>query len=103
MSKDIEHLIKLVNPNPNPYITYDSIISSSEFGRVYEDFVREDDKTFMMFKNPSLNDNMPASEDSSYNVYKDIINNCFVLTYNLHNIKPYTVKDIQHMNLLIFN
>jgi len=103
MSKDIEYLINLVNPNPNPYVTYESIISSVEFGRVYEDFIRSEDKTFMMFTNPSLNDNMPFINDKTYYACKDEINKCFTLTYNLHEVRPYTVKDIQNMDLLIFN
>ena len=66
MSKDIDGLIKLVNPSPNPYVSYDDIVNDTEFGRVYEDYVKSEDKTFVLLQNPSLNLNMPESQDSTY-------------------------------------
>lgn len=92
MSKDIDGLIKLVNPNPNPYVDYEGIISSTEFGRVYEDYIKEEDKTFVLLQNPSLNTNMPLAGSTTYSTSMAIVGSAgvFTLTYNLLTMKPYT-------------
>lgn len=59
MSKDIDNFIKLINPNPDPYLDYDKIVEEFAHGRVYEDYNRDEDKTFKSISNPSLNPNSP--------------------------------------------
>ena len=59
MSKDIDGYIKLVNPNPDPYLDYDKIVEEFAHGRVYEDYKSGEDKTFKSISNPSLNPNSP--------------------------------------------
>lgn len=58
MSKDLSYSEKLVNPNPNPYLDYDTISEDGMFGRVYEDYIADYDKTYKLIKAPALNDNM---------------------------------------------
>ena len=59
-AKDIDDFIKLVNPNPNPYLDYDSIMEEVAHGRVYEDYNKNEDKTFRLVLNPALNSNSPS-------------------------------------------
>ena len=62
-SKDIDDAIKLVNPNPNPYLDYEKITEDLAFGRVYEDYNPSEDKTFKVISNPALNPNSPRDCD----------------------------------------
>ena len=58
MSKDLSYSEKLVNLNPNPYLDYDTISKDGMFGRVYEDYLADYDKSYKLIKAPALNDNM---------------------------------------------
>lgn len=105
MSKDIDGLIKLVNPNPNPYVSYEDIISCTEFGRVYEDYIKEEDKTFVLLQNPSLNTNMSLVGGTTYFTSMAIVGDIgmFTLTYNLLAMKPYTQHDLSNIDMLVYN
>jgi hypothetical protein len=54
VSKDIDEEIGLVNPNPNPYFDIDDIRKNYVFGRVYENYNPDEDKTLAIIKNPLL-------------------------------------------------
>ena len=58
MSRDLDYGERLVNPNPNPYLDYEAITKDGMFGRVYEDYLVDYDKTYKLITAPAMNDNM---------------------------------------------
>jgi hypothetical protein len=54
-----------VNPCPNPYLDYEAIVEDTAFGRVYEDYQADEDKTFRLVINPSLHPNSPTQASYS--------------------------------------
>ena len=56
--RNIDAYIGNTNPNPDPYFDADDINENEKFGRVYEDYLDEHDRTFMTVENDSLNSNM---------------------------------------------
>ena len=59
---------------------------------MYEDYVKEEDKTFVLLQNPSLNTNMPLAGSTTYSTGMAIVGSTgvFTLTYSLLTMKPYT-------------
>jgi hypothetical protein len=45
-SRNIDDIIKRVNPTPDPYFTIEDIKNNHVFGRVYEEYNVDMDKTF---------------------------------------------------------
>lgn len=108
MSKDIDSIVKLVNPNPNPYFDFDLMLENSAFGRVYEDYSKEDQKTFGFVSLPSLNNNMPPDDGTTRPLYRTTIQHDtheFVFTLDMQRINkvPFTQKDFQNIELLVYN
>lgn len=110
MSKDLDYYISLVNPNPNPYFDYDSIVSSIIFGRVWEDYDsrNNEDKTFVQLYNPSLNKNMPVNDGSytsKYALYDFTTAKAYELTWSLDQLTyvPFNQHDYETLEILIFN
>lgn len=102
-SKDIERYIELVNPDPDPYFDYESVRENTEFGRVYEDYKAEFEKTFTLIENPSLNFNSPASYGSRYSIYST--GNKFIWTINLNRLNPtpFGIHDLKTMQVIVYN
>ena len=63
-SKNIDDLIEMVNPTPNPYFTMEEISTNHVFGRVYEDYVSDYDKTAKIIGNPPIHNNIPSTLSS---------------------------------------
>ena len=108
MSKDIDNYIAMVNPNPDPYFSYDTILSNTVYGRVWEDYNPSEDKTFIQITNPSLNGNSPTFDSSNPYKYSTAANwelNIFELTWHMNNIPmtPYNSHDYETMQILIYN
>lgn len=57
-SKNIDRYVDNTNPNPDPNFNLDSFVGNKKFGRVYEDYLEEYDKTFVVTENEALNSNM---------------------------------------------
>jgi len=102
-SKDIERYVELVNPNPDPYFDYQSVKENTEFGRVYEDYKVEFEKTFTMIENPSLNFNSPAQYGKKYSI--ESTPNQFVWTINLNRLNPtpFGIHDLKTMQVIVYN
>ena len=112
-AKDIDDFIKLVNPNPNPYLDYDSIMEEVAHGRVYEDYNKNEDKTFRLVLNPALNSNSPSEFSYSglntdllvsYNDGDDYIQYQILLDqiYKPGGV-PYSDVDYKNLKLLVYN
>lgn len=63
-SKDIDDAIAAVNLSVDPYFDFSKISSNYVFGRVYEDYDRNLDKSLIYFANPSINDNPVEGVDA---------------------------------------
>jgi len=57
MAKDISKEISYVNPNPNPYLDSDAILSSFANARVYQDYDGYVDETFKTVDNELIGGN----------------------------------------------
>lgn len=90
--RNIDKYISNTNPNPNPYFDSGDIGENEKFGRVYEDYLEEYDKTFTTFENVSLNSNMEG--------YCRIDGTGYEWTVDLKNIDDGAVDDFK---ILIFN
>lgn len=111
-SKNIDNEIGMINTDVDPNFDYDTILKDYTFGRVYEDFDINEDKSLISFTNPILNNwytneitwqiNLQSklkelgrtSEYTSDN-YKDLK----LIVYNKENLghNPYFVCDLQKM------
>lgn len=109
-SRNIDNIIKLVNPTPNPYFTMDDISEKYTFGRVYEDYLASDNKTLKLLDNPPINivsteidyENPPAQGWISV----DTDDKCFTWSIPLTKQFPtveYNEKDFQTIKLVMFN
>lgn len=113
MSKDIDDIIGLVNPSPDPYLDYEKIVENDVFGRVYEDYNAKEDKTFRLISNPSLNLNSPKNQSSSgyqNDLNVDVDLNSGFIEYKIYLDKTYTnssnrytERDFQHLKVLVYN
>jgi hypothetical protein len=56
--RNIDSYISDTNPNPDPYFDVNSINENEKFGRVYEDYLEEYDRTFKVVENESINSNI---------------------------------------------
>ena len=56
-SRNIDGIVKLINPTPNPYFTMEDITEKYTFGRVFEDYLSSDNKTLKILNNPPINPN----------------------------------------------
>ena len=106
MSKDIDEYIKMVNPSPDPYLDYDKIVKEFAYGRVYEDYNPDEDKSFKTVSNPSLNPNSPKVFGNwglvSYADGDDYLQYTIKLA-TLQKVSPYTAHDYEGMKLLVYN
>ena len=106
-SKDIDDAIKLVNPNPNPYLDYEKITEDLAFGRVYEDYNPSEDKTFKVISNPALNPNSPRDCDGlevSYSSGDDYLEYSIPLAeFSRKAGSQYSDKDYDNLKILVHN
>ena len=65
-SRDIDKYLNLVNPSPDPYFDYEKIMDTEVFGRVYEDYNQDLDKSYRYLVNPLLGANSPSFEASDW-------------------------------------
>lgn len=113
MSKDIDGMIGLVNPSPDPYLDYEKVVENSVFGRVYEDYNAKEDKTFRLISNPSLNLNSPKVQSSSgyqNDLTIDVNLDSGIIEYQINLDKTYTnssnqytERDFEHLKVLVYN
>ena len=107
MSKDIDDAIKLVNPNPNPYLDYEKITEDTAFGRVYEDYNPSEDKTFKVISNPALHPNSPRDYNGlkvSYSSGDDCLEYSIPLAEFSRKVgSQYTDKDYENLKILVYN
>lgn len=99
-SKDIDGYIDNTNPSPDPNFDIDMITKNRKFGRVYEDYLDEYDKTFIVAENESLNSNMDQHcQKSGGNVDN------FVWKFDLEHETGKTFLDssIEDFKIIIFN
>lgn len=66
-SRNIDGLIDMINPTPNPYFSFDDISANHVFGRVYEDYVKNCDKTLKILGNPDIHNNRTNTDEVSCN------------------------------------
>lgn len=106
-SEDVDALADGVNPTPDPYFSVDSISENDTFGRVYEDYSPDYDKTLLMIGNPPLNNNLPSQSGSlSSSGRYDEAGNFFEWTVDLGGCftkAPYTDDDYARLNVVVFN
>ena len=102
-SRNIDKYIQLVNPDPDPYFDYNSIMSSTEFGRVYEDYLAEYEKTLTLFENPSISYNSPDTYEPSYAIDKADNILSWSVKLNTLNPTPFNMHDIRSMKILVYN
>jgi hypothetical protein len=99
-SKNIDDVIDRVNPTPNPYFSINDISSNYIFGRVYEDYCVDMDKTLQTIENPSIHNNT-SDESVEYNEDEK----CFYWTIDIsEKFKDvYTDRDFKTLRLLVYN
>lgn len=111
MSKDLSYSEKLVNPNPNPYLDYDTISEDGMFGRVYEDYIADYDKTYKLIKAPALNDNMVKNVGNQLDLdvfSYDLSGRSLGYTLAVHldqlyDLVQYSERDYDNLQVLIYN
>lgn len=99
-SRNIDDIIEMVNPTPNPYFDLSTISSSYMFGRVYEDYFSDYDKTLRIIGNPPIHNNVPSGDDVEYRDGQFYWN--ISLTSQFISA-DYTAKDYQTLRVLMFN
>ena len=101
--RNIDTYIDNTNPNPNPNFDIDEINENKKFGRVYEDYLEEYDKTFITTENDSINSNIKgyckheSSEDSQ------VIGYSWSFTLGDINHNTYSDADVEDFKIIIFN
>lgn len=111
MSRDLDYSEHLVNPTPNPYLDYDTIARDGMFGRVYEDYLADYDKTYKLVKAPALNDNMVKSvgRQLDLGVFSyDLSGRALGYTLAVHldslyDVVQYAERDYDNLQVLIYN
>lgn len=105
-SRDIDKYLNLVNPSPDPYFDYEKIMDTEVFGRVYEDYNQDLDKSYRYLVNPLLGANSPSYEASDW---KEVSTTPSEIYYKvkLANLgkgeSKYTQRDLNNMQVLIAN
>lgn len=105
-SRDIDKYLNLVNPSPDPYFDYESIMNNEVFGRVYEDYDPALDKSYRYLVNPLLGSNSPefANDD-----WKEVTTTGSEIYYKikLANLgigeAKYSERDLNNIQVLIAN
>ena len=101
-SRNIDDLIEMVNPTPNPYFSIEEISVNNVFGRVYEDYISDYDKTLKILGNPPINNNVPSGTGVSYDSAKGE----FIWEINLKDCfgdAGYTDLEYRKLRVLMFN
>ena len=105
-SRDIDKYSNLVNPSPNPYFDYEKMMESNVFGRVYEDYDPNLDKSYKYLVNPFLGANSPIFEEDDWKEVSTIGSEIHykVKLANLgEGESKYTQRDLANMQILIAN
>jgi len=95
-----------VNPSPDPYFDYEKIMDTQVFGRVYEDYNPDLDKSYRYLVNPLLGANSPSFESSDW---KKVTTTSSEIYYKvkLANLgegeSKYTERDLNNLQVLIAN
>ena len=93
--RNIDSYISDTNPNPDPYFDVNSINENEKFGRVYEDYLEEYDRTFKVVENESINSNI-----SGYCVNNGTSVKAYEWAFDIGDIE---YDEIDNFKILIFN
>lgn len=105
-SRDIDKYANLVNPSPDPYFDYESIMNNEVFGRVYEDYDPTLDKSYRYLVNPLLGSNSPEFAEDDW---KKVTTTNSEIHYKikLANLgigeSKYSERDLNNIQVLIAN
>lgn len=58
---DLDRLISMANPNPDPYFTEDTIRENFKFGRIHEEYQDYFDRSFRIIQNPGIHNNISGT------------------------------------------
>jgi len=100
-SRNIDDMIASVNPNADPYFTIDDIKKNYLFGRVYEDYASDLDKTLKIVGNPRICTN---PSDSSVRQEGSDFEWIITLTSLFGDTdETYTGADYEKLKVLMYN
>jgi hypothetical protein len=108
-AKDISEQISFVNPNPDPYLNADAILSNFANARVYSDYSEYMDETLKIINNELIGSNSNIKVDTwetKISQQQTVVDRraYFIWQLGLNNIyQKFDINNIRKLKVLMFN